>query len=165
MDQSNAAWIAANGEPFRGLAHARNNLGMLLARTGREQEAMHQFAKAGCDRAQATANLALAMALEGRVESAQEAYQQTLRQNPNLAGARQMLANLESISSDRPAHYETTMVPHATNAMLPASYHQPVGNSSNEALSEMGADPLEGTVRRGSLTPPEPPTNRVLIRS
>ncbi len=114
-----------------GLAHARNNLGMLLARTGREQEAMQQFAKAGCDRAQATANLALAMALEGQIESAQEAYQQAIRHNPNLKGAREMLARLESLSSDRPAHYEIPVAPDATNAVVPASHLQHVGNSSN----------------------------------
>ena len=81
------------------LVHARNNLGMLLARTGREQEAMNQFIKAGCDRAQATSNLALAMALEGRIESAREEYQRALQHNPNLKGPRDMLAHLESLST------------------------------------------------------------------
>lgn len=113
------------------LARARNNLGMLLARTGREAEAMHQFAKAGCDRAQASANLALAMALEGRIESAQEEYQRALRQNPNLKGARDMLARLESLSTERPANYETPVSPGSTNAVVPAFHHQHVGNTPN----------------------------------
>lgn len=113
------------------LAHARNNLGMLLARTGREQEAMHQFAKAGCDRAQATANLALALTLEGQIGPAQEAYQRALRHDPNLAGARQMLANLESLAVARPAYYETPVANDATNAVVPASHHQHSGNPAN----------------------------------
>ena len=130
-------WVEAEASLRRaielddGLAHARNNLGMLLARTGREQEAMQQFAKAGCDRAQATANLALAMALEGQIESAQEAYQQAIRHNPNLKGARDMLARLESLSIDHPPHDEIPVAPDATNAVVPASHLQQIGNTSN----------------------------------
>jgi Tfp pilus assembly protein PilF len=130
-------WVEAEASLRRAIelddkfTHARNNLGMLLARTGREQEAMQQFAKAGCDRAQATANLALAMALEGRIESAQEAYQRALRHNPDLTGARDMLARLESLPIEGPANDETPVSPGSTNAVVPASHHQHVGHTPN----------------------------------
>ncbi len=94
------------------LARARNNLGLLLARTGREAEAMREFALAGCDRAQASANLALAMTLEGRVEHAQAEYQRALQFNPNLKAAQDGLANLESLMAARTA-----------NHVAPASYN------------------------------------------
>ena len=113
------------------LVHARNNLGMLLARTGRQQEAMHQFIKAGCDRAQARANLALAMALEGHIESAREEYQRALQHNPDLKGARDMLAHLESLSIDQPASYEDRSPPVSSGAGVPAWDHAQVGSQAN----------------------------------
>ncbi|MCL4207444.1 MAG: tetratricopeptide repeat protein [Pirellulaceae bacterium] len=87
------------------LSRARNNLGLLLARTGREPEAMHQFRMAGCDRAQASANLALAMTLEGRVEHARAEYHRALEFNPNLKAAQDGLANLESLVANRTASH------------------------------------------------------------
>jgi Tfp pilus assembly protein PilF len=69
------------------LSRARNNLGLLLARTGREPEAMREFAMAGCDRAQASANLGLALMLEGRAEHAHAEYRRALEFNPNLKAA------------------------------------------------------------------------------
>lgn len=89
--------IALDADLFR----ARNNLGLLLARSGREAEAMREFASAGADPAQASSNLAFAMALDGRVEHAQAVYRQALEINPNLKAAQEGLATLDSLSADR----------------------------------------------------------------
>jgi Tfp pilus assembly protein PilF len=95
------------------LSRARNNLGLLLARTGREPEAMREFAMAGCDRAQASANLGLALMLEGRAEHAHAEYRRALEFNPNLKAAQDGLANLDSLAANRAASH-----------VAPASYRQ-----------------------------------------
>ena len=51
------------------LARAHNNLGLLLARTGRDDEALKEFARAGCGEAEARANLGLALMLEETLAS------------------------------------------------------------------------------------------------
>jgi protein O-GlcNAc transferase len=112
--------IELDGELLR----ARNNLGMLLARTGREAEAMQQFTKGGCDRAQASANLALAMAMEGRIEEAQQEYQRALEHNPKLQGARDMLASLQSLPVNRPAGYVETSSAMSPGSVVPAGHHE-----------------------------------------
>ena len=47
-------------------ARAHINLGLLLARTYHESEALAEFSKAGCDEATARSNLAFALTLEER---------------------------------------------------------------------------------------------------
>ncbi len=54
-------------------ARAHTNLGLLLARTGREKEALVEFRKAGCDEAAARSNLGFALTLEERWPEAQRA--------------------------------------------------------------------------------------------
>ena len=95
------------------LSRARSNLGLLLARTGREPEAMREFAMAGCDRAQASANLGLALMLEGRTEHAHAEYRRALEFNPNLKAAQDGLANLDALAANRAASH-----------VAPASYRQ-----------------------------------------
>jgi Flp pilus assembly protein TadD len=51
---------------------AHNNLALLLARQGRTNEALHEFARAGATESQARSNIALAMMLEGQLDPAQE---------------------------------------------------------------------------------------------
>ncbi len=87
------------------LSRAHNNLGLLLARTGRESEAMRQFAMGGATPAEASANLALAMVMDGRVEQAEAAYRYALQINPSLQTAREGLATLQSLSAHRMASH------------------------------------------------------------
>jgi Flp pilus assembly protein TadD len=54
------------------LARAHNNLGLLLARTGRSDEALWEFGRAGATEPQARANLAFAMLLDGHVSPAKQ---------------------------------------------------------------------------------------------
>jgi Flp pilus assembly protein TadD len=79
------------------LRRAHNNLGLVLARTGRDQEALEAFARAGCDRAQANANLAHAMMLSDRWNEAEVHFQRALETDPDLSTAREGLAGLQSL--------------------------------------------------------------------
>ncbi|MHC4178475.1 MAG: tetratricopeptide repeat protein [Planctomycetota bacterium] len=82
-----------------GLARAHNNLGLLLGRTGRYDEALREFAKAGCSEADARSNLALALSLEGNTEAALEQYELALQRGPQSNTAREGLVALRAASS------------------------------------------------------------------
>jgi tetratricopeptide (TPR) repeat protein len=60
---------------------AHNNLGLLLARTGRHNEALSEFSQAGCSEAEARSNLAHALMLENRWENAEQQIQAAIALN------------------------------------------------------------------------------------
>lgn len=101
-------WPEAESELRRAVAldpdlrRAHNNLGLLLARTGRDAEAMHAFAKAGCSEAEAHANLALAFSLAGRWADAQANFERALQIDPQLQTARNGLTSLQSLAAANP---------------------------------------------------------------
>ena len=78
-----------------GLARAHNNLGMLLMRTGRPDEALREFLQAGCNEPAARTNMALALTLEGRFDEAERLYRQALTSAPDLKPAQEGLAALD----------------------------------------------------------------------
>ncbi len=84
------------------LTRAHNNLGMVLSRTGREQEALAAFAHAGASQAEASANLALALSLENRLDEARVEFQRALEINPQLETARDGLASLDNLAIPHP---------------------------------------------------------------
>jgi Tfp pilus assembly protein PilF len=62
--------------------HARTNLGLVLARTGRSEEALGEFRKAGCTPSQAHANVAYSDCLRGELQRALEHYETALQFDP-----------------------------------------------------------------------------------
>lgn len=72
-------------------ARAHNNLGLALARQGDREGALAEFARAGLDRGDAQANLALATAMEGRVDEARELYAAAVAAKPDSPAAREGL--------------------------------------------------------------------------
>lgn len=74
-------------------AHARShtNLGLVLARRGDGPAALAEFARAGCDPADARSNLALVMALEGRLEDSRAEYAMALSAKPGSSPAKEGL--------------------------------------------------------------------------
>lgn len=81
------------------LSRAHNNLGLLLARTGREAEALQHFVKGGCDEGSARSNLGLALALEQRWPEAQHEFQRALDADPNSKTAARGLAAMRSLQT------------------------------------------------------------------
>ena len=73
--------------------HARShmNLALVLARGGNSQDALKEFARAGCDPADARANLGLVLAMEGRLEEAKREYSAALAAKPSSTRAREGL--------------------------------------------------------------------------
>jgi tetratricopeptide (TPR) repeat protein len=82
--------IALN--PQFGRAHT--NLGLVLARTGRDGEALAEFAKAGCDEATGRCNLAFALKLEQRWADARQQYDRALAVYPRSQAAKEGLATM-----------------------------------------------------------------------
>lgn len=83
--------------------HARShmNLGLVLARQGDDRHALDEFARAGCDRADAQANLGLILASEGRFADAQTAYAAAIAAKPASAGARDGLRAVTLAQADK----------------------------------------------------------------
>lgn len=63
---------------------AHNNLGLVLTAQRQPEDALREFRKAGCSVAEAHANLGLALALQGSMCQAEEAYQTALKRDPKL---------------------------------------------------------------------------------
>ena len=91
-------------------ARAHNNLGLLLARRGRNDEALSHFAAAGESPADARANLAFAQALEGRKSQARASYTQALAVDPRCESAKKGLAILDRTATTGPAAGDTTVI-------------------------------------------------------
>jgi Flp pilus assembly protein TadD len=79
--------------------HARghNNLGMILARTDRCEEALAEFHRAGCNEADAQTNLAYALTLERRWTEARTCYERALVADPSSAASQKGLQELHSL--------------------------------------------------------------------
>ncbi|MEY4177681.1 MAG: hypothetical protein RLY70_1255 [Planctomycetota bacterium] len=110
-------WAEAENHFQRALAidprhtRARNNLGLVLARTERPREAFNQFAGGGCSTADAHANVAFALAAEARFEDAEQVYAIALQADPQNQRARDGLAALRQ--ARRVASAPRVTVPHA----------------------------------------------------
>src|SRR5205823_1145064 len=75
-------------------ARSQTNLGLALAASGKEAEALEALGKAG-GQAVGHANLGYLLAAEGRTAAAAEHYRKALELRPQLAEARVALAQLE----------------------------------------------------------------------
>lgn len=80
-------------------ARAHNNLGLLLAQTGRNDEALVAFRKGGCSEADARANIAFARTLQGDLGQAKEQYQRSLTLDPSAVATRKRLEELNTLST------------------------------------------------------------------
>jgi Tfp pilus assembly protein PilF len=73
---------------------AHNNLGLVLASTGRPDEALSEFRKAGLSEADARVNLAFALTLQESWPEARAQYEQALGADPSSAPAKRGLEEL-----------------------------------------------------------------------
>jgi tetratricopeptide (TPR) repeat protein len=74
-----------------------NNLGMILARTDRREEALAEFRRAGCTEADAQANLAYALTLERRWAEAEASYKRALAADPSSTAGQKGLQELHNL--------------------------------------------------------------------
>lgn|GEM_PF-1317717 len=133
------------------LARAHNNLGMLLARTGRIDEALAQFTKGGGSEAQARTNLAFALVNQQRPDEARRQLQLALAQDPSLSAAQQLLSLLARQPGEPPAQ---PAVAEAAKAQPAPAEIRPVSVAAAPALSS--AAPPSRAAQPAHATPPAP---------
>lgn len=80
-------------------ARAQNNLALTLARSGRCDEALVAFQKTGCPKADAHANVAFALTLDGSMAEARQHYEIALKESPDCAAARKGLQTLQALQT------------------------------------------------------------------
>jgi len=78
-------------------AHGHNNLGMILARMDRCEEALAEFHRAGCNEADAQTNLAYALTLERHWAEAEACYQRALAADPSSTASLKGLRELHDL--------------------------------------------------------------------
>ena len=94
------------------LARAHNNLGLLLARDGKIDEALAEFRAAGCRPAEAHQNVAFVMSTERRWDEARHQYELAIAANPAATTARGRLAELGKVRrSCRHSHRDRAVTP------------------------------------------------------
>ncbi len=82
------------------MARAHNNLAVILARTGRSDEALAEFARGGCNPVEARLNLAHSLMWDKRWEEAEEHLQIALHAEPSSAAGREVLARIAGDSQE-----------------------------------------------------------------
>lgn len=78
-------------------SRAHNNLGMVLARTGRADEAMMAFHRGGCGESEAHANIGLALMLEEKVVESRDHYKMALKRDSGNEVAMRGLEQVDSL--------------------------------------------------------------------
>jgi Tfp pilus assembly protein PilF len=101
-------------EPRHPRSH--NNLGLVLARQGKRDEALVEFARAGCDPSDAQTNLGLVLALEGNFTESAKAYTAALASKPKSAVAQEGVRAAKLAAKQRPA---TSASPRSIAASMP----------------------------------------------
>jgi Tfp pilus assembly protein PilF len=82
-----------------GHCRAHNNLGLVLARTGRLDEALVEFRKAGCSEADAHINAAFMLTLQESWQAARRHYERALLQEPSSTAARKGLQEIDALNA------------------------------------------------------------------
>jgi tetratricopeptide (TPR) repeat protein len=123
------------------LARAHNNLGLLLARNGRTDEALREFASAGCSEAEAHANLGFALSMGDDLKKAQQHYMLAQRLDPKSPTTRRGMEVLQAFSAPRPTPPQAPRV------------ETPVELTPQQVTSAtVGAEPLRQPIQ-GAYTP------------
>lgn len=81
-----------------GHLRSHNHLGLVLARTGRRDEAFRSFHAAGCTAAEAHENIGLVLSIDGHLAEARSEYLAALAAAPNSISARSRLEELEGVA-------------------------------------------------------------------
>jgi Tfp pilus assembly protein PilF len=80
---------------------AHNNLALLLAHTGRDDQALAEFLRSGCRPAEAHVHLAYVLTLKRCLPQARRHYERALAADPSSAAARQGLEQVNALIAGR----------------------------------------------------------------
>jgi tetratricopeptide (TPR) repeat protein len=121
------------------LARAHNNLGLVLARTDRVDEALAHFRKGGTE-CEAHLNLAFALSLERRWDDAHDHYEKALAANPTSEpaknGLRELTAIVGKLRGDNQS-LETTKIP--KDAVISQLAANPTAEPAKKGFRELAA--------------------------
>jgi tetratricopeptide (TPR) repeat protein len=126
-----------------GHRRAHNDLGLVLAHTGKQREALEEFHQGGCDEADAHVNVAFALTLERHWSDAQAHYQCALAADPSSAAATRGLRELNALVARASAGREHPA------GMTPAP--------SPPAAGEVASWPAEPAAGQVAYRPDQPP--------
>lgn len=121
------SWVDSEENLRRALSlaprHARshNNLGLVLGRQGKRDEALVEFVRAGCDESDAQTNLGLVLALEGNFTDATAAYTAALTSKPKSTIAQEgVRAAKLAANGPRPPSTATTTLTASSSPVDPS---------------------------------------------
>lgn len=104
---------------------AQNNLGLVLARSGRGPEALDAFRRAGCTPADAHANLAYGLTMNGALPDARAQYEQALALDATSTAARKGLGELAAYAPKAATKPVQDVAAKPAPTVLAASYNEP----------------------------------------
>jgi Flp pilus assembly protein TadD len=104
---------------------AFNNLALVLARTGRTEEALAAFRRGGCSMAEAHANVAFARVLEQDWDSAHRHYQLSCQADPASPLAKRTLKELEDLMARQQPGRARGSDSSSEEGVVPASWASP----------------------------------------
>jgi hypothetical protein len=81
------------------MARAHNNLGLVLARSGKSEEALHEFSRAGCRESDARVNLAYCLMAQRDFSAAQKQLQLAMVADPRSEAPGRGLTHLRYVAS------------------------------------------------------------------
>lgn len=119
---------------------SHNNLGMVLARTDRSDEAFEQFRLAGCDHVDSLMNMAFAKTLDGHWDDARHNYQLALAHDPASDDVKKALNNLDGTMArlqdriDRTAAIAEPLTESATIVSRPPQLQRPTVNVASDPI-------------------------------
>ncbi|MGW8256842.1 MAG: tetratricopeptide repeat protein, partial [Thermoguttaceae bacterium] len=140
------------------LARAHNNLGLLLAITGRQNEALAEFAKAGCKEAEARSNLAFALTMRKRWSDAQQQLELALAADPHSKTVKNRLETLQSLRPELKLQEKTNLANKQPSEKLVLEDRSEKKEKVEYAVNstKVHVDPNESKSQRAIYIVPEP---------
>ena len=143
---------------------AHNNLGLVLAHTNRLDSALAEFQRVGCTQAEALANAAFCLTIDGRLEEARNQYRLALAADPASPAAKAGLRQLETtlVKTGRPIPTPSSETDETV--YLVGSYETESDGFERPSLKPQPPSDPTGAPER-TRTPSSDPIGRPLILS
>jgi Flp pilus assembly protein TadD len=129
----------------------QNHLGLVLAQTGRPEDAFVAFRRANCSPAQAHANLAFVLALSNQLDKARQHLEYAQSVEPHDRQLQNRIAGLEALIADRASNEQAPpTLPDVQLADLP-DLHQQFSQPKTERATLMSLESAPAPPRRVEL--------------